>query len=201
MGKAFRQALREKKENLSQAEVREIRREYAPPPPEGWTVLHFLERMKFGDGAEEVAALFERWEDFISQDWKDLMRIRDMTLKQRRRLNKHITLFNHGLWPPAPEAEFQERFKGKALKREGQPWTEEEDKRLVELCDLYDVNFGDPWIYLSWELQRRERDVMDRYTELVIKPREQSTRHEFLISKSSRPLLMNRKFRMVPPDL
>ena len=27
--------------------------------PSGWTVLSFLERMKFGDGAEDVANLFE----------------------------------------------------------------------------------------------------------------------------------------------
>jgi hypothetical protein len=198
---AFRKALADKKSALSEAEYREVRREYAPHPPEGWTVLHFLEQMKFGDGAEEVAALFERWEDFISQDWKDLMRIRDMTLKQRRRLNKHLTLFNHGLWPAAPEGEFQKRFKGLTLKREGQPWTDEEDKRLLELCDLYDVNFGDPWIYLAWELQRRERDVRDQYVKLVVRPKEQSRRCELAITKASKPLLMNRQFRMLPPDL
>ena len=89
--------LKEKKESLSEAELREagsgfrmihtrvsrghwteclqVRREYALPPQEGrhfpnksaeasacfegWTILDFLEQMKFGDGAEDVANLFE----------------------------------------------------------------------------------------------------------------------------------------------
>ena len=62
---------------------------------EGWTVLHFLEKMEFGDGAEDVANLFERgsergrytnlqdmlvwhrrhWKDFISMSARDIMRI------------------------------------------------------------------------------------------------------------------------------
>merc|ERR1712039_90389 len=92
-------------------------------------------------------------------------------------------------------------FAGKPLEREGQPWTPEEDARLKSLAVEYDVNFGDPWIYLSWELQRREDDVRDRYVELVVKPRERATRHELAITKASRPLHMHRKFRMIPPDL
>ena len=96
--------LKDKKESLSEAELREatdwhlkleqgfavvqVRREYALPPPEGemwsilhpcklefisqtvqncpshfkvegWTILDFLERIQFGDGAEDVANLFE----------------------------------------------------------------------------------------------------------------------------------------------
>merc|ERR1712086_220134 len=94
-----------------------------------------------------------------------------------------------------------ERFKGQSLLREGQSWTEKEEERLLELCDIYDVSFGDPWIYISAEMQRRERDVRDRYIELVEKPRERATTCELTISKSSRPLLLNRKFRMIPTDL
>merc|ERR1739838_1272011 len=97
--------------------------------------------------------------------------------------------------------EFQERFAGKALKREGQPWTSEEDVQLLSLAKEYDVDFGDPWIYLSWEMQRREDDVRDRYVELAVKPRERATLHELCITKASRPLHMHRKFRMIPPDL
>lgn len=199
--KAFRKALKEKKENLSEAELREIRREYAPPPPEGWTVLEFLERMKFGDGAEDVANLFESWEDFISMTPKDISRIMDITLPQRRLLSRYITLFNHGLWPRVSPDEFFQRFGGSRLAREGEPWTPEDDEKLVELAEFYDVNFGDPWIYISWEMQRRPEDVRDRYMEVVVKPRERATRCEIAITKSSRPLHMNRKFRMIPTDL
>lgn len=199
--KAFRKSLRDKKENLSDAEMREVRREYAHPPPDGWTVLTFLEKMKFGDGAEEVADLFEEWGDFISMDPDDVARLVDITPHQRQKLTRHIALFNHGLWPRISNDDFSARFAGKPLAREGEPWTKEEDRKLLELAELYDVNFGDPWIYLSWELQRREVDVSDRYIELVVRPRERATQHELAITKSSRPLLMNRKFRMMPPDL
>merc|ERR1719453_2635967 len=69
--KAFRKALADKKRSLTEAELREVRREYAPPPPDGWTVLQFLEAMNFGDGAEDVANLFETWADFISMTQQD----------------------------------------------------------------------------------------------------------------------------------
>lgn len=199
--KAFRQALKDKKEALSQAELREIRREYAPPPPEGWTVLTFLEQMNFGESAEDVANMFERWEDFISMTPKDITRIGDITIGQRRKLNRHITLFNHGLWPEVMPDEFHARFGGDKLARDGEPWTQEEDARLLSLSEEYDVNFGDPWIYLSWEMQRPEVDVRDRYMEIAVKPRERSTLHELCITKGSRPLHMHRNFRMIPTDL
>lgn len=199
--KAFRKALKEKKESLSEAEMREIRREYAPLPPEGWTVLHFLEQMKFGDGAEDVANLFESWEDFISMTPKDITRIVDISIVQRRKLSRYITLFNHGLWPKVAPDEFYARFRGTRLAREAEPWTEQDDEKLLELAKVYDVDFGDPWIYLSWELQRRENEVRDRYIKLVVQPKERATRCEFAITKSSRPLHMHRKFRMIPADL
>lgn len=199
--KAFRKALKEKKENLSQAELREIRREYAPPAPEGWTVLHFLERMEFGEGAEDVANLFERWQDFISMTPKDIPRIPDITMGQRRKLSRYITLFNHGLWPRVSASEFNQRFAGKPLAKEGQPWSEQDDQELLELGKFYDVNFGDPWLYISWELQRSDADVRDRYMQLVVKPQEQARLHELAITKASRPLHMHRKFRMIPTDL
>lgn len=199
--KAFRQGLREKKDSLSEAELREVRREYALPPPEGWSVLQFLERMDFGDGAEDVANLFAEWKDFISMAPKDIMRIPDVTPKQRRKLDKYITLFNHGLWPKVSVDDFQRRFAGEKLANEGQPWEPHHDRELLELAELYDAGFGDPWIYLSWELQRPEEDVRARYLELVVKPRERSTKHELAITKASRPLHMHRKFRMIPADL
>merc|ERR1712062_554093 len=184
----------------------EVRREYALPPPEGWTVLHFLERMEFGDGAEDVANLFESWKDFISQSPRDIMRIPDITPKQRRNLDKYITLFNHGLWPRISADDFQQRFSGKPLAREGQAWEPEEDEKLLMLAGPgeqggYDVTFGDPWIYISWKLQRPEEDVHARYVELVVKKTERSTKHELAITKVSRPLHMHRKFRMIPADL
>eukprot|EP00811_Abedinium_folium_P003178 NODE_12922_length_1196_cov_3.641721.p1 GENE.NODE_12922_length_1196_cov_3.641721~~NODE_12922_length_1196_cov_3.641721.p1 ORF type:complete len:311 (+),score=79.30 NODE_12922_length_1196_cov_3.641721:106-933(+) len=199
--KAFRESLKGTKDRLAEAERREVRREYALPPPDGWTVSRFLEEMKFGADSEDVANLFERWEDFISMRLEDIRRIPDLTGNQRRQLNRYITLFNHGLWPKVSAEEFHEHFQGKPLKRQGQAWTQEEDRELKRLAKLYDINFGDPWIYLSWEMQRRMPDVRQRYIELVVKPADRASRWELAITKSSRPLLMNRRFRMIPPDL
>lgn len=201
--KGFREALKEKRTSISEAELREIRREYAPPPPEGWTIQTFLETMGFGDGAEDLANLFERWEDFISMNARDIMRIPDISVVQRRKLDKFVTLFNHGLWPKVSQEDFFDRFGGTPLEREGQPWTAEEDNELLRLAGPteYDATFGDPWIYLAWELQRREHEVRDRYVELVVKPRENGTTHELAITKASKPLQMHRMFRMIPADL
>lgn len=199
--KAFRETLRDKKESLSEAEMREVRREYAPPPPEGWTVREFLEQMSFGEGYEDVADLFEEWKDFISMSPKDIQRIPDVSVAQRRKLGRYITLFCHGLWPKVSTDEFYGRFGGAKLAREGKAWTPEEDDRLLELARLYDVTFGDPWLYLSWDMQRREVDVRDRYVEIAVKPRERADRCELGITKSSRPLHMHRRFRIIPADL
>merc|ERR1712070_1337364 len=109
---------------------------------------------------------------------------------QKRNLRRHILLFNHGLWPRLAPDEYAARFAGKPLQREGLEWTPEEDKKLLESSERFDVNFGDPWIYISWDLQRREDDVRDRYIKLVVTPQERSAQHEFAITKSSRPLLM-----------
>merc|ERR1740121_1669444 len=109
---------------------------------------------------------------------KDISRLTDVSLVQRRKLSRHITLFMHGLWPEVSPDAFAERFAGKPLAREGMTWTEDEDRKLSKLAELYDANFGDPWIYLSWELQRHESDVRDRYMELVVKPQERATQHE-----------------------
>ncbi|CDJ26871.1 uncharacterized protein EMH_0027180 [Eimeria mitis] len=79
-------------------------------------------------------------------------------------------LFNHGLWPENSYKDYMERFQAPPLKREGMPWTEEEDKKLLQLAEKYDANFGDPWLYISWEMQRESEDVHRRYISKVILP-------------------------------
>ena len=145
----------------------QVRREYALPPPEGrhlpnqfveawvccegWTILDFLEQMNFGDGAEDVANLFESQPERLTTvgplfspslslppslppkgSGRTLFRCRlatyggsrsraeqrrclpgastgshglakDITAEQQRRLDKYITLYNHGL-PPSSQA-------------------------------------------------------------------------------------------------
>lgn len=199
--KAFRAALKEKKAQLSSAEIREVQREYCKPPPEGWTVQKFLLKAGITEQAEEVASLFETWEDFASMDTRDINSIPDISASERRALKRHLDLFHHGLWPQVSPHEYLDRFKGKSLKNEGKPWTEADDKELLRLADVYDVNFGDPWIYISHDMQRHEDDVRSRYVEIVEKPKQKASCCEIAVTKASRPLLMSRKFRMLPSDL
>ncbi|CDJ56248.1 hypothetical protein, conserved [Eimeria maxima] len=107
----------------------------------------------------------------------DWMAIEGLTNAQRRLIIRHIRisfsalrLFNHGLWPENSYDDYMQRFQAPPLKREGMPWTEEEDKQLLELAEKYDVNFGDPWLYLSWEMQRESEDVHSRYLANVTVP-------------------------------
>merc|ERR1712226_221473 len=109
--------------------------------------------------------------------------------------------FNHGLFPASAQSEAAQAFQGTKLQNEGKHWTEEDDLKLLDLAEQYDVTFGDPWIYISWEMQRCEDDVRDRFVQLEAIPRERMEKVELAITKSSRPLLLNRKVRMIPPDL
>ncbi|KAF8822767.1 hypothetical protein IE077_002698 [Cardiosporidium cionae] len=89
----------------------------------------------------------------------------------------------------------------KPLLNESKEWTEADDKRLIELADLYNVNFGDPWLYISWEMQRDMFDVLQRYTQIRIIPQNLRSSCSITITKASRPLLMNRYFKLDPPLL
>ncbi|XP_026191391.1 uncharacterized protein LOC113146896, partial [Cyclospora cayetanensis] len=130
-----------------------------------------------------------------------LMEIESLTNAQRRLILRHIRLFNHGLWPENSYSDYIERFQAPPLKREGMPWTDEEDQRLIELANKYDPNFGDPWLYLSWEMQRETEEVHKRYLSMVVIPQNKGRRSEMLLSKCLRPLFFSRHFKLLPPLL
>ncbi|KAL8429979.1 hypothetical protein Efla_000792 [Eimeria flavescens] len=199
------------------------------------------------------------------------MEIEALSNVERRLLLRHIRLFNNGLWPENSYEDYMQRFQAKPLKREGQPWTEEEDALLLQLTEQYDVNFGgtcmphapnfifrnsrikhpsfefsgsfvneksfklevklkatflvlispfyllvaavcvqlffrvclrnNPWIYISWEMQRDFEDVHRRYLELVVIPKNRKRRCEFVLSKCMRPLFFSRYFKVLPSTL
>ncbi|KAF4726605.1 hypothetical protein FOZ63_032919, partial [Perkinsus olseni] len=183
-------------QTLCRAEKRLIKRAYAKPPPnDDWDVPRFLQEMEFGENAEEVASCFEDWSDFISSDYEDVQRV-EMAPEQRRKLLVYLRKFNHGVWPLR---EYEKRFKGTPLENEGKPWTDEDDKKLIQLAEVYDANFGDPWIYLSWELQRPREDVISRYMTEVKFPKQRQSRCELAVTKSARPLIMSRRFPLLAP--
>ncbi|CAD7949276.1 unnamed protein product [Amoebophrya sp. A120] len=208
---AFKRRLTEKKQELSRAEVSAVRREYAKPPPEGWDVRRFLKAIpdlfkEDENQLEEVAALFDpphgSWADFASMDQKEVMRIPGLTGAQRRKLIHFLTEFNHGMFPKEVYSENQlSVFAGRKYAKEGLPWTDEMDDALKASCDYWDVNFGDPWIYISNHCERPAREVKERWLEIVKKPQQRRQRCELTLSDSMKPLLMNRHFRMLPPTL
>ncbi|BAM39785.1 homeodomain-like containing protein [Theileria orientalis strain Shintoku] len=199
--KTFRKFLKQQKTLEIESEKREISRSHAKKPPEGWDVVDFLKAIDVGDGVESIAESFESWNDFISSTPEELYANTSMTNKQRRKIIKYISLYNHGLWPKSDDQDYVKAFQAPALENEGKPWDEESDRELLRLAEYYHADFGDPWLYISWDMQRTIEDVQDRYTEIAIKPKYKNDKCDFGVTRCHQPLLMNRKFKMCPPFL
>ena len=212
--KAFRKGVADKKRSLIEAEKREVGRAYAKAAPVGWSIETFIDRTRIADLSRdaklaeerskfsaELAACFEDWNDFISSDRKDLFRVSNLlTPPQTNKLAHCIELFNHGLFEVS-EGDTPSVFAGQKGAREGCEWTDEEDSRLVELAvNKYDYTFGDPWIYVAWEMERDPDEVHKRFVEVYVRPRNTQRESELALSKSFKPLLMNRQFRLIPPQ-
>ena len=212
--KAFRKGISDKKSSLLSAERREIDRVFAKPAPEGWSVLTLLEKANIvPDSAKQeskeflsqVSACFEDWNDLVSSSRKDLLRVSHLlSAEQVKKLAAAIELFNHGLLGLSKK-EVESAFAGKELRNEKNAWTKADDETLIQLAvEKYDYTFGDVWPYVSWEMQRPMDHVRDRFVEIYLKPlhakKSAETDCEIVISKSYRPLLMNRQFRLVPPQ-
>lgn len=199
--KTFRRFLKQQKTLDIEGEKRAIAKAHAKPPPDGWEVVDFLKAIGIEEGAESIAESFESWSDFISSTLEELYANTSMTNKQRRAVFKHITLYNHGLWPGDGALDYVKAFQAPALANEGKPWDAESDAELLRLAEHYDAEFGDPWIYISWDMQRTIEDVQDRYTEIALKPRYRADACDFGITHCHEPLLMSRKFKLDPPFL
>jgi hypothetical protein len=195
--KAFRKGISEKKQSLAEAEKREIDRMYAKPPPEGWTVSSFIKKSgiaKDESFCDQVAGCFDDWNDFISSSRKDMFRVSHvLTKEQAKKLSHSIELFNHGLFPQVVEEAVENS--------DEKPWSDEDDALLLDLgLEKYDYKFGDPWLYVSWEMGRTPDQVQDRFTEIYLRKAGDHQDQEVVLSKSFRPLLMNRQFRLLPPQ-
>ena len=204
--KAFRRGISEKKRSLVEAERRAVDRAYAEPAPEGWTVGTFIEKANVSSATDPVdipalASCFSDWGDFISSSRKDLLRVSHLlNAEQVKKLAHAIELFNHGLFGTDPQRD--PALAGRKLANEGAHWTPAEDERLIHLAvEKYDYTFGDVWLYVSWEMQRSADEVQARFTEIYLKPKNKNRGQvEVVLSKAFRPLLMNRQFRLIPPQ-
>ncbi len=207
--KAFRKGISEKKQSLIEAEKKEISRAYAKPPPEGWDTKMFLAATKIADLSNEgimkndderdkfyseLSALFEEWSDLVSSTRKDLFRVSHMmNSKQMNKLAHCIDLFNHDLFPYV-RTPFSNPIATK-------PWNSSDDETLIRLAtEKYDHTFGDVWIYVASEMERDVDEVEQRFYEIYTKPHNKKRTAEVALTKSYRPLLMNRQFRLLPPQ-
>lgn len=210
--KAFRKGISEKKHSLIEAEKKQIARAYAKAPPAEWGVMEFLKATNISDLStdggiksedernnfySELSTLFEDWSDLVSCSKKDLFRVSHfLNSKQLNKLAHCIDLFNHDLFPyiKTTPSQFSNPIEPK-------PWTSECDATLVRLAtEKYDYTFGDVWIYIASEMERDPDDVEQRFHELHTKPFNKARATEITLTKSYRPLLMNRQFRLMPPQ-
>jgi hypothetical protein len=208
--KAFRKGISEKKQSLNNAERREIERAFAKQPPAGWTMETLLEKsnianLKTDEGKQlisNLASCFESWNDLVSSSKKDLFRVSHLlNAEQVKKLASAIELFNHGLLGLST-TEARELFPGKPLKNSDSPWTTKEDDKLIDLAvNKYDFTFGDVWLYVSGEMERPIDQVRERFVEIYVKKKDQEKSDcEIVLSKCFKPLLMNRQFRLLPPQ-
>lgn len=205
--KAFRKGIAEKKQSLIQAERREIDRMYARPAPSGWDIMRFLRETGLESSSSdkdkfyaELASCFENWNDFISSSKKDLFRVSNiLSASQIKKLYHYIELYNHGLFPPHQGGN-DSVLCGKPLAKQGSDWSETDDEQLLDLArHKYDYKFGDPWLYIGWEMERSADEVHERFLKIQTLIENKKRRSEIVISKSFKPLLMNRQFRLMPP--
>ncbi|KYN96899.1 hypothetical protein PGSY75_1309800 [Plasmodium gaboni] len=199
--KLFRQHLRRQKSEEIENEKRELLKMCAKDPPMNWDVRTFLERIEIGDNIDEIEKCFKSWKEFITITPKELFLIDCLTNEQRRKLWKYINKYNYGLYPEDSYDDFVKNFQAPPLENENKPWTQEDDKKLDYYINYYDVNFGDPWLYISWYMKRTFDQVQNKYIELYLKKQNKKRKCELCLTKSTTPLLMNRKFKLDPPFL
>eukprot|EP00921_Rhytidocystis_pertsovi_P016573 GHVQ01026125.1.p1 GENE.GHVQ01026125.1~~GHVQ01026125.1.p1 ORF type:complete len:435 (+),score=24.31 GHVQ01026125.1:245-1549(+) len=199
--KRFRNYLKKHKQHEEREEARQLALAYAQPAPEGWDVNRFLKACGVKENLEEASAEFKSWEDLVSTNREKLSTMESLTGKQRRLIKRRIMLFKHGLWPTSVHRNLMREFQAAPLGNEGKVWTAEDDQKLLHLAEYYDISFGDPWIYISWEMQREFIDVYNRYVDIALKPEYRASQCDLVITKASRPLLMNRSFKLLPSFL
>ncbi|KEP60219.1 UNVERIFIED_CONTAM: hypothetical protein HHA_288990 [Hammondia hammondi] len=199
--KTFKRFILRYKQKEEEAEDLLLKRTYTKPLPEGWTVLTFLEKINIGENAEDIAAAFSSWTDLANATIDELQSVEGMTNQQRRLIVKHVRLYNHGLWPENSYEDYIDKFQAPPLENENKEWTEADDARLLELAAQYDVSFGDPWLYISWEMQRDFVDVQTRYEQLVTIPKNKERRCEAVLTKCTKPLFFSRYFKLLPSML
>ncbi|GAW83306.1 hypothetical protein, conserved [Plasmodium gonderi] len=197
--KLFRQHLRRQKTEEIENEKREILKSCAKDAPENWDIKKFLSKIEIGENIEEIEKSFKNWTHFITITPKELYAMECLTNEQRRKIWKYINKFNYGLYPEDSYDDFVRNFQAPPLENENKPWSKEDEEQFEFYLNYFDVHFGDPWLYISWKMKRTFDDVQNKYIELYLKKKNKKRKCEICLTKSTTPLLMNRKFKLDPP--
>ncbi|KAI4834669.1 hypothetical protein MKS88_005344 [Plasmodium brasilianum] len=197
--KLFRQHLRRQKIEEIEKEKRELLKSCASEAPKNWDVRTFLENIDIGENIDEIEKCFKSWKDFITVTPKELFNIGCITNEQRRKIWKYVNKCKYGLYPEDSYDDFVKNFQAPPLENENKPWSKEHEEQLAYYLNYYDVDFGDPWLYISWKMKRTFDDVQNKYIELYLKEKNKKRKCEICLTKCTTPLLMNRKFKLDPP--
>lgn len=190
--KLARGQIHEKAESLKIAEKSAINQTLLPNF-ENLSVTSFLSKAGFSDErSQEISSYFQHCADLINADEKELLRIRGMTLKEQRKIVTEARKYQFGYIgqacaPPVPRAT--------------KPWDPIEDAALLDACAKYDVSFGDPWIYVSSDIGRDPESSRKRYVKISLIPENRMRTCNVIVSASAEPLLFNRDFKLLPPQL
>ncbi|CRG97486.1 conserved Plasmodium protein, unknown function [Plasmodium gallinaceum] len=197
--KLFRQHLRRQKTEEIEIEKKELLKSCAKEAPKNWDIRTFLEKIDIGENIDEIEKYFKSWQEFITITPKELYNIECLSNQQRRKIWKYVNKFNYGLYPEDSYDDFVKNFQAPPLENENKIWTKEDEQQLKYYLNYYDVNFGDPWLYISWKMKRTFDDVQNKYVELILKEKNKKRKCEICLTKCTTPLLMNRKFKLDPP--
>ena len=109
------------------------------------------------------------------QEYKDILRVPYLVRHQRKWLFEALKQFNHGLWPLnwKMKNNYFNELSGSFGENAGKLWTKSEDKLLLELSHKYDVEaeYGDPWLYICYDMRRSDFECRDRYIHLKMRPK------------------------------
>eukprot|EP01067_Filipodium_phascolosomae_P005124 Filipodium_phascolosomae@DN3158_c0_g1_i1.p1 len=202
--KSFRKLLSSTKANVIRRHKMKIARNYCKPEPPGGIVgfLKSIPNMTIEEeGMQEVNARFHGdWKSFATAPEHVMQKVSALpSTSLQNKVLRHLKMFHQGLWPPPSSDNLLKVFAGEPLENEGKQWTNQDCDQLLQLCEKYDVNFGDVWIYIAWEMKRGFEEVEEKYKELIMKNKQQPGHSwELSLDRCSRPLRMNHRFNIDP---
>jgi hypothetical protein len=156
----------------------------------------FLLRIINSERSTEISKYFKNLVDLLSADQTELERVHGISGNEISTILKYAQKYKARVWPVKEVGQWK-----KSASLENCEWTEERDNELLELAAKYDTDFGNPWIYISYEMKVSIDQVKTRYFELRRKNDVDGASDEIILNLKKDFLWLNRDFRLIPPTL